>query len=152
MVYCNRNKIYDHHRKTLISDRPEEVVRQKVIHFLVNCLQFPKDLIVVEKQLKDLNSSGRPCPKNRRIDILCFAMHQKMMHPLLLIECKKDKIKSSDYEQLEGYNAFIQAKFIALVSTSDQFIGYFDAEQKKYCYISGLIDYPSLVNQAFLKA
>lgn len=148
MVFCNRNKIYDHHRKTLISDRPEEVVRQKVIHFLVNCLQFPKDLIVVEKQLKDLNSSGRPWPQNRRIDICCYALNGGHLYSLLLIECKKDQIKPDDYHQVEGYNTFIQAKFLALVSSSKTYTGYFDSIQNKYCYVEGFIDYATLVQKA----
>ena len=148
MGYCNRNKVLDSNRKVLILSRPEEQVRQKVIHFLVNNLKFPKDLIVVERKISDLTSSGLLCPINRRIDILCYGKGPKGLFPLLLIECKADQFKSQDKEQLEGYNKWIGAEFVAIVSKKEAHTGFLVEDLKAYHYDQGLKDYETLLKTA----
>ncbi len=152
MAYCNQNKILDSYRKVLISDRPEEQVRQKVIHFLVNNLEFPKDLIVVERKIADLSFSGLLCPLNRRIDILCLGKGPKGLFPLLLIECKTDQIKSRDKEQVEGYNKWIGAHFVAVVSKKEVALGFLIEDLNTYHYDQKFKNYPTLMKVALEKS
>jgi hypothetical protein len=51
---------------------------------------------------------------NRRIDILCYS---KKLEPLLLIECKKKAPSKNAISQILGYNYYIGAPFVALVSS-----------------------------------
>lgn len=142
MVYCSPNKSSS--RKKPVSARPEEIVRQKLLHFLVSTLMFPKDLIAVEKAIVDHNSSGRLSPKRRRADIICYSLIQGQCLPLLLIECKKSVPSSVDFHQLEGYNTFVGAPFVALVSPDCAYTGFYDPALNTYRYQEGLIDYASL--------
>ena len=145
MDCCNQNKIFDAQRRILLENRPEEIIRQKIVQFLSCTLQFPKDLLVLEKTVADLNTSGLSCPVNRRIDILCYGKDLHEIFPLLLIECKAHKITKKDREQIEGYNHWINAKFIALVSEDDVFTGFYHKEKKCYEYHHGLYDYQTLL-------
>lgn len=138
MGYCNLNK------KNL-STRPEEIVRQKALIFLKDSLQFPKDLIIVEKMLSDLNTSGLPCPVNRRVDILCYTPSLNGLKPLLLIECKAVSLTVCHQDQLEGYNQWIQAPFVALISHQNALIGRFNPVNLAYEYEEGLLSYPQLL-------
>lgn len=146
MGYYNQNKIFDAKRRMLLENRPEEIIRQKIVQFLSCSLQFPKDLLVVEKTLANLSTSGLSCPVNRRVDILCYGKKEEKVFPLLLIECKAHKITNKDQAQIEGYNHWIQAKFVALVSKNDVYTGFYDFETKSYKYHLGLHDYTTLLN------
>jgi hypothetical protein len=142
MVYCSLNKSSS--RKKPYSARPEEIVRQKLLHFLVSTLLFPKDLIAVEKAIADHNSSGHLSPKRRRADIICYSVIQGVCRPLLLIECKKSTPSAADFLQLEGYNTFVNAPFVALVTLTCAHTGYYDKALNGYRYQEGLLDYASL--------
>lgn len=136
MVCSNRNKKIN---------RPEEVVRQKALSFLINSLQFPKDLIIVERMLSDLNTSGLSCPLKRRIDILCYANTKYGIKPLLLIECKVSKINQANKEQVEGYNLWVRAPYVALISQKDAWLGKYDKITQSYVYREGLPTFPDLL-------
>lgn len=98
--------------------KPEEKVRQNFIEYLKS-LGFPEAFFVKEKALSelDLESSMKELPL-RRIDLLCYTLHQKTLKPLLLVECKALKLDSTTMMQVMGYNHFIKAPFVALVSKS----------------------------------
>ena len=111
-------EIYDPVREKWVDALPEEIVRQRMIRFLVTELGYPAHAILIEKSL-----SERPCLSRcqgrlpqRRIDILCH--EAKTFRPLLLIECKATQIESKMFAQLLGYNAFIKAPLICLASPS----------------------------------
>lgn len=94
---------------------PEEIVRQKILQLMTKKLGFPKELLAVEKQLRELphlqNIDDLP---NRRADIICFARKKHTLFPLLLIECKEDKITPMAKSQVLGYNHYVQAFFVAI--------------------------------------
>jgi hypothetical protein len=89
----------------------EEHVRQSLIRLLVEELGFPRQWIAVEKELSSLPHVGEAV--NRRVDILCFASDGT---PLLLIECKREKLDASAFQQLVGYNAIVKAPFVAVAN------------------------------------
>jgi len=132
-------------KKEIKISRPEEVIRQKVLYFLIHALKFPEKLIATEKKIESFLNSGLPCPLKRRFDILCFSKSKEEVNPLLLIECKADKIVSKNFEQVEGYNSWIGAKFVALVAKNQAFIGKFCKKDKRYVYQEGLLSYDDLL-------
>jgi hypothetical protein len=137
---------YNQNKKIANLNRPEELVRQKVLHFLTTSLQFPKDLIIIEKKLSDLNASGLSCPLNRRVDILCYANTLEGVVPLLLIECKAtSKLSRQHQEQVEGYNQWVQAKFVSVVAKDEACFGFYSAQNQQYVYHEGLVDYLTLI-------
>lgn len=99
------NKLYCALRRTYVQDTPEERVRQSTLSSLFS-LGFLPSLTAVERKI-----DGMP---KRRIDILCY--ESQTLKPLLLIECKAKAFSDKELRQLLGYNFYVQAKFVALVS------------------------------------
>jgi len=128
----------------------EEKVRQHLLHKMVHELGFPKELLVVEKALSELPhlQGVYPLPK-RRADLLCFAkgLHSEhSLYPLLLIECKKEKIDQKALTQLLGYNYYVKASYIALVSATHELCGRVDLASGKVTFLSKIPSYKELID------
>jgi hypothetical protein len=109
--------IFDPIRKIWVKATPEENIRQAWIHKIVHQLGFPEELIGVEVSLTALPHIVQGAPE-RRADLICFGkqIHSEYaLYPLLLIECKQE-LRAADFDQLLGYNHFVKAFFVALVS------------------------------------
>ena len=101
-------------RSVPVHDTPEEQVRQQLLFYLLGPFGCPRSLIGVEISLKSLvGCSGRSVPR-RRLDIVCFSVHEGSIVPLLIIECKASKPLPSAFFQLNGYNFFAHAPAVAL--------------------------------------
>ena len=113
------SEIYDPIRKKWVAALPEEVVRQELLQKMMG-LGYPKSHIAVEKELKELpHLAAFTTLPERRIDVLCFAhnIHPYFpLYPLLLIECKEGYLRESAFEQLMGYNDYVKAPFLAIVT------------------------------------
>jgi hypothetical protein len=107
---------------------PEEVVRQNYIKKLLK-QGFNPHLIVIEKkisQLPHLVNENKKLFPNRRIDILCYRLDGAILRPHLLIECKAVKLNDNMRRQLMGYNYYIKAPLIALVSAEEEYVALYD--------------------------
>jgi hypothetical protein len=147
LLQSNR-ELFDPFRKKWVKATPEEIVRQKWLQVLVFQLKFPKELIAVEKELKEL-AHITASPPERRADIICFAkdIHpDHSLYPLLLIECKEDKsLQAEATEQVIGYNHFVNAYFIAAICDTSVQFGFFDKELKSYKFFPSIPSYLQLV-------
>ncbi len=145
------SKIYCSTRKEWVAFLPEEIVRQKLIHHLIENLQFPKNLLVLEKalcQMPHLMLSPIKIP-DRRADIVCFAkdIHpDHNLYPLLIIECKAVKLTPKVINQVVGYNHYVKAKFIAIANETEIQFGFFNQEQKQYNFLSYIPPYQELLS------
>lgn len=107
--------------KTTESSRQnEQEIRSLLLKKMIGGLGYPRELIIVEKQLSLLphlhHQKGLP---TRRADLICFAKNVHPEHalfPLLLIECKDGPIGRDAEQQAIGYNHYLQAPFIALAN------------------------------------
>jgi hypothetical protein len=146
----SREKIYCAIRKEWLESSPEEIVRQEVLHRLVERCGFPLSCIAVEQQLKQmphLRLSHTQFP-NRRADIVCFAkgIHPTFdLYPLLLIECKAVKLTSKVINQVVGYNHYLQAFFIAAVNQDEVRLGWIESTTKTYTFIAQMPSYTELL-------
>src|SRR5690242_1968972 len=119
----NRKLVFDEIRSLWVKATPEELVRQRWIRRMVDELGFPKELIVVEKGIQELpHLAFRKAPE-RRLDILCYGKGEDSLFPLLLIECKEGKLSESAINQVLGYNHFVEAPFVAVVSDNEVRLG-----------------------------
>ncbi len=129
---------------------PEELVRQQLLHHMINELRYPKGYLAVEKalsQMPHLSLSNQEIP-DRRVDIICFAkgIHpQHDLFPLLVIECKSVKITDKVLNQVVGYNHHLQSPFIAVANQEEIRTGWFDPSSKRYTYIAHLPTYTELL-------
>jgi len=111
-------QVFDTIRQQWVAATPEEIVRQRWIHRMVHELGYPKELLVIERELKmlpHLQAHPDPLP-TRRIDLLSFGKRNSNIFPLLLIECKDQALSQPALDQALAYNTFVQASYVAIVN------------------------------------
>lgn len=110
-------QVYDNIRQQWVAATPEEIVRQRWIHRMVQELGFPKELLVIERELKMLpHLQQHPDLPTRRVDVLSFGKGPSEIFPLLLIECKDEALSQQALDQALAYNTFVQAYYVAIVN------------------------------------
>ena len=101
-------EIFDIVRKKYVALTPEEWVRQNVVHYLHHTLDYPIELIQVEGSIT-FNSMPKRC------DIVVY---NKLLKPLLLVECKKPSVVLSQktFDQAMIYNMVLQVPYILITN------------------------------------
>lgn len=138
--------VYDEIRKLWVFATPEEKVRQTLIKKMVYTLSYPRELLSVERSLADLCgvSAHKKIP-NRRVDIISFAKSSSMLSPLLVIECKESSaLMQEALNQVQGYNYFIKAPFIAVAYPEGESFGYLT--QEGFAYLPYIPSYKDLIS------
>lgn len=125
---------------------PEEKVRQGLRCYMVEELGYPAELLVIEKPLNllpHLALSEGPFP-DRRVDLLAYWKNRttQELEPLLLIECKAVPFTTQAFTQLQGYNYYVKAPFIALVNQDGARLGW--RIESEFRYIDRLLSYKDL--------
>ena len=103
-------QVFDVVRHQWVAATPEEIVRQQWIQKMIQELGYPKEYIAVEKEL---------VATMRRADIIVYS---RVCTPLLLIECKAEALTPADFDQVIGYNATLQAPYLALVNSQQMIL------------------------------
>ena len=143
----NNDKLWliDKMRGVAIRATPEEKIRQKLLHVLIEELFFPKEYVVVEKALSELpHLKGKHAPK-RRLDILCYFPNHDQLLPLLLIECKKSGGGEQALKQVSGYNYWVGAPFVAIANQECILLKYLDIDSNEMVIKEGLPSYQDLI-------
>jgi hypothetical protein len=103
-----KEMIFDFVRKQWLVLNEEEWVRQNFIQFLVQQLNYPLELIAIEKeiQLGELK---------KRFDILVYGRDHK---PWMLVECKAGEIDLNEkvLYQVLRYNISMPASFLVITN------------------------------------
>lgn len=125
-------ELYDPIRKRWVVATPEEIVRQKLVMHLTKTCQFPIEVMTVEKKLSELPHllEKKQSLPERRLDLLCFG--PKLAFPLLLIECKAVPLNEKMLTQVWGYNAYVEAPFVALVNENQIKMRWEENGQSRY--------------------
>lgn len=114
------NKIFSHIRNKLVSETPEEIVRQNYVCHLVNDLEYCLEQLSEEMSLFD----GLRGNAQARADIVVYKSAADKLagkNPVIVIECKSDnvKIRTEDYFQGQTYAFICQAKFFVTTNTKE---------------------------------
>ena len=119
--------IFDIIRKKYIILAPEEWVRQHLIHYFINQLNYPKSLISVEDGLK-VNKM------KKRSDVLVYNRQGKVF---MVVECKSANVTLNQNAmiQLSTYNQKYNADYIALTNGLQIYVCKIDYENKKSDYM-----------------
>jgi len=105
-------------RKQSLVATPEERIRQAFIAYLLHAKGYPIRSIAIEFPLKSLpHLKNEPVPVDRRIDLVVF--DPTGSKPLLLVECKAEKLSGEHESQVFGYNPFVKAPYVALVGAEE---------------------------------
>ena len=109
----DKTTVFDPIRKKWLILTPEEHVRQHIIHYLINTVQYPASLIAVEKNI----SVGK---LKKRYDIVVYNRDHK---PWMLVECKAPEVPVSEntLRQLLSYQSTIQSSYWLLTNGHQAF-------------------------------
>lgn len=131
-----------------LREKPEEVVRQRLILSMKEEFSFPKEMIAVERQIRSLpHLEGQKVP-DRRFDIVVFGkdlVEGHPLYPLLIVECKKDSLTQGALNQVIGYNSYVRAFFIALASCDRVVLAWKDEGRYGYQFHEGLLPYQEML-------
>lgn len=100
--------VYDIIRMRFVKCTPEEYVRQALINYLVNDLNYPKELISIENEII-INK------QSRRFDLVIFSRN---ISPLLLVEIKAPNVTINEnvLYQLAQYNYSVKSQYWLLTN------------------------------------
>lgn len=143
-------------RKAWVAARPEEVVRQKMLSYMIRERGFLPQTLLLEMPLRQMphllgkDFSNIP---NRRADIVCFSkdLHSAFpLYPLLLIECKAVKLNAKVINQVVGYNHYVRACYIIVVNQEEIRTGWRDPSSQEYTFINHLPSFEELCSKTVI--
>lgn len=148
-IYKRGNKecYLDPVRKKLIYITPEETVRQKVISYLIDVLNVPPEMIIVESHLSHYGIQSK-----RRADIVVHAPDKDdTLRPVAIIECKAPGIILGDKAaaQISDYCNSLGCDFAMMVNDCESFCYHYDETLNDYIQIDGLPEYKELLDNKF---
>jgi type I site-specific restriction-modification system R (restriction) subunit len=131
-----KTKIFDAIRKAYIVLTPEEWVRQNLVEYLVQELNFPRNLIAIERGLS-LNGL------KKRTDILVY---NKKGEPILMVECKAPSIKinQSVFDQIGRYNISFKLPYLVVSNGIDHYCAKVDFKEKDFSFLPQIPNYEEL--------
>ena len=147
----NKKKwIYDDIRKMNVILTPEEIVRQKVIRFLLEEVKVPKHMIHVEAPLSYYHMQSK-----RRTDILVLKKDKEkgIPIPLAVIECKAPSVilSNNDYEcfeQVLDYAYPLACDYIILTNGEESVIAAWDFKKEQYRDIKNIPVYDEMMSNS----
>jgi hypothetical protein len=104
--------IFDEIRKQWVRLNPEEWVRQNILQYFLQIMNYPSSLIAIEKEIK----LGE---LKKRFDILVY----KDAKPWLMVECKEMNapINEAVLKQVLNYNISLEVPYILITNGNSSF-------------------------------
>ena len=129
----SKNYIFDLIRKKHLVLTPEEWVRQNLISYFINDLNYPKGLIKTESSLKYNNLK-------KRSDILIY--NNDMTH-YMIVECKsyKMKLNKSHLNQSAMYNKIYRSRYLMVSNGMKHIVCEYDWEKETFKFRSSIPEF-----------
>lgn len=140
---CGKDCYLDGIRQKLIYITPEEEVRQKVIKYLIEELQVPREMIAVEKHLSHYGIES-----SKRADIVIHKFDEDTIQaPIAVIECKAPGvyIDNRARDQIIHYCDLIGCDYAMIINDLDYLCFKYVEEEKKYIPIENLPKYSEML-------
>ena len=128
--------VYDPLRRRQVLLTPEEEVRQRVLHLLVERLKVPAGLLAVEYSVK-VNGL------DKRADAVVFGTDSC---PLMIVECKAPMVPLTEavLEQAVRYHSALRPKYLLLSNSAATYC--FKVEGQALCPLDHLPDYAEMAS------
>lgn len=112
-IIDNKTVVFDPLRKQYVALTPEEQVRQKMLHYLVETRKVPAGLVAVEYSIKVNN-----LPK--RCDIVIF---NNLGEPQMIVECKAETVPITEkvLDQAIRYYSGLKVQYLTLTNGKSMF-------------------------------
>ena len=134
-------------RKKLIYITPEETVRQRVVAYLMQVLEVPADMLIVESHLAHYKIDSK-----RRADIVIHAINEEgMLYPIAIVECKAPGVglDESVGDQLCDYCDSLGADYAMMVNDIECFCFHYEEKKQQYVQINQLPNYKDMLDGKF---
>lgn len=136
-------------REKLIYITPEETVRQKIISYLINELQIPRNMITVEEHISHYVINSK-----RRADIVIHKRNdidENTMSPIAVVECKANGILLGDkaVDQVIDYADSMLCDYAMLTDGENAICCKFDSESNQYIDIKALPNYQEMIKGVY---
>lgn len=137
-----KNCYLDPIRQKLIYITPEETVRQRMISYLMNEMDVPREAILVEEHLSHYN-----VPSKKRADIIVHGEKAEERYPLLIVECKAPDVFLDDkaHQQVFDYCDLINADYAIVCNGSHLYCYKYIANKDKYEELKDVPDYKEML-------
>ena len=124
----NKDEVFDVLRKKFVRLTPEEKVRQQLIHYLIDELEYPKGLIGIEKGLV---VNGKP----RRMDMVVY---DRGGSAFMILECKAPEVEITQevFDQAAMYNLKLKVPYLVVSNGSVTYCCFIDWEEKEFVFES----------------
>lgn len=129
-------KVFDRLRKKYVALTPEEWVRQHLVWYLIEELNYPEGLIKTEY---GFTVNCQPV----RCDIIVFSRNGE---PLLLAECKAPSVKigNSTLNQAGRYNIVTKTRWLVVTNGLQNLCCTINFETREIKFINKIPDYKEL--------
>lgn len=129
----SKKYIFDLIRKKHLVLTPEEWVRQNLVSYFINDLNYPKGLIKTESSLKYNNLK-------KRSDILIY--NNDMTH-YMIVECKsyKMKLNKSHLNQSAMYNKIYRSRYLMVSNGMKHIVCEYDWEKETFKFRSSIPEF-----------
>ena len=150
-IFKRENKEYylDPIRRKLILITPEETVRQKWINFILNSLNVPEHLILVEEKLSHYGIASK-----LRADIIINGNDSKgSKYPLCIVECKAPEVPISDkaFDQVFQYCDHIGAEFAIVSNGYSTYVYKYNKNNDNYIRLDSIPTFKEMLNGEFIE-
>lgn len=129
----NKTYVWDLVRRKYVILKPEEMVRQLIIHYLVEELKYPKTSISIERQIKHQGAS-------KRYDLIAY---NSQFFPFILFEFKSFNVRLDDTTFIQSaiYNSQIKAEYLCITNGVEAYCYRIDQDNKSIYFCSELPTY-----------
>lgn len=130
--------VFDPVRKKYVILNPEEVVRQRLILYLINQKAYPVNLMRVEQKLKGKNEFFRS-------DIVIY---DRNGNAKMIVECKAENVKINQdvFEQISKYNMQFKVDYLLVSNGLTNYICKIDYKNNSYMFLNEIPTYNDILN------
>lgn len=127
---ADKRYIWDEIRSKWLVLQPEELVRQLLIHHLLDSHKVSKNRIAIERGIK-VNQLQKRC------DILIY---NQGMNPWLLVECKAPSVKLNQavFRQIATYNMPLQVPYLLVCNGPQAYCCSIDFSAQTFAFLENL--------------
>ena len=145
---CGKECFLDSIREKLIFITPEEIVRKKIVSYLINELHIPTNMVTLEQPLSHYGINSK-----KRADIVVHKRNETdgSLLPLAVIECKANGILLGEkaISQVLDYADFMLCVYVMLTDGESAFYYKFDSEIDDYIEIKEFPQYQEMIGGSY---
>ena len=135
------NKVFDILRQRYVELTPEEQVRQRFVHFLIEELGYSATLMANEVQLT-LNGMSRRCDT---------VVYDRQLHPRMIIEYKRSDVQITQkvFDQISRYNIVMRVEYLVVSNGIEHYCCRLDYDSLSYTFLKNIPPFEELVDSSF---